>query len=126
MSVARTAPLATNSTLATVPSASVALACSVTFAGATNAAPAPGAVRRAVGGLLTLTVTAADVATAPLSSVALAVRLYVPPATLDQRYVHGAAVSVARRVVLWKNSTVFTVPSASVATTAMSTVAGAV
>ena len=77
-------PLRKNCTFVTVPSLSAAVALSAIVAGAANEAFAAGAVRVTVGRLLTFTVTAGDVVTAPLSSVAFAVMLYVPPATLAQ------------------------------------------
>src|SRR5437762_1436423 len=97
-STATTAALNRNSTRAMVPSGpwrggvprrgasacppvrsvSLAFAFTVTRVGNTTCAPVTGAVIETDGGLLTLALTAADVADAPLSSVALAVKLYVP------------------------------------------------
>src|SRR6266568_3850349 len=64
-----------NSTFATVPSASVALALTVTFAGGRKMALLAGAVMLTVGGESTVITTGAEVVTAPLLSVARAVRL---------------------------------------------------
>jgi hypothetical protein len=59
----------------------------VMFAGATNDAPFAGEPIDAVGGELgveiTVTVAVEDVVLAPLSSVATAVRLYVPSLALN-------------------------------------------
>ena len=69
-------PLAKNSTFATVPSASVALAVSWTAAGASKVAPAVGEVRLTAGGvLLTEKVMGLEIASRPESSVATAVRV---------------------------------------------------
>ena len=81
VSVAASVPLRKNSTFDTVPSASDALAVTVRFSGATRTALLAGAVIAVDGGRLTIAVTAGEVVTAPLSSVALAVSVYVPPAT---------------------------------------------
>ena len=81
MSVATSVPLRRNSTFDTVPSASDALALTVMFTGATSTALLAGAVIAVDGGRFTIVVIAGEVVTAPLSSVALAVSVYVPPAT---------------------------------------------
>ncbi len=73
VSVAASVPLRKNSTFATLPSVSEALAATARFSGATSVALPAGAVIAVAGGRLTTTVTAADVVAAPLSSVARAV-----------------------------------------------------
>ncbi len=62
------------STLATVPSASAALAVTVTFVAGRKTALLAGAVMLTVGGVSTVILTAAEVVTAALLSVAFAVR----------------------------------------------------
>ena len=78
-----------------------ALAVNVKLAGAMAVALAAGLVRLTEGGTLamTVTVTAADVFTAPVASVALAVMLYAPAATLFKVMLYGAAVAVPSKVV---------------------------
>src|SRR6478735_4357737 len=75
----RTAVPSRNSTLATLPSASLALALTVTVGFHANTAPSPGAVIAAVGGVLavalTVTVAGALVVVKPSWSVARAVTL---------------------------------------------------
>ena len=62
-----------NSTVAIVPSPSVAVATRFTAAGAVKAAPTKGAVMMTVGSALTMIVTGALTLTAPVLSVAFAV-----------------------------------------------------
>ena len=62
----------------------------------------------------------------PRLSVARAVSVYVPAATLLQAKLYGAVVSSPSFVAPSKNSTLVTVPSASEAVAARFTVAGSV
>ena len=76
-----------NSTLATVPSASDAVAAKPTVAGAVKFAPFAGCVNVTVGAVfaaLTVIVAGALVVVAPRLSVARAVTVYVPTATPPQ------------------------------------------
>ena len=81
------------------------------------------------GGVVSLTVmaTAEDVVCIPLLSVARAVTLYVPAGALVQLKLHPSApfVSWPRRFPFWKNSTVLTVPSLSLALAEIAMLAGA-
>jgi hypothetical protein len=78
---------AKNSTLTTLPSASVADAVSVTFVGMLNVEPFAGPVSVAEGGMFaapfTTMLTAVEVLVAPPLSVARAVREYDPTETFD-------------------------------------------
>ena len=77
-----------------------------------------GPVKDMTGGvleLLTVIVIRCDVVVAPLLSVALAVIVYVPAATLFQTKLCGAERSSPSFVVPLKNSTLLTEPSASAA-----------
>jgi amino acid permease len=74
----------------------------------------------------TLTVTALEVAFALWSSVALAVKEYVPGGGFFQVRLYGAVVSDPIKDVPAKNSTFLTVPSLSVALAVMVIVVGAV
>src|SRR6266567_3813988 len=67
------------STLATVPSASEALAVIVTFAGGRKTALLAGAVRLTAGAVSTVTLTAVEVVAMPLLSVAVAARARFEP-----------------------------------------------
>src|SRR5262245_66029549 len=71
--------------------------------------------------------TAEDVVCIPLLSVARAVRLYGPTGTPVQLKLHPSApfVSWPNRFPFWKNSTVLTVPSLSLAFAEIATLAGA-
>ncbi len=73
-----------NSTLATVPSASAAVAAKATGTPATTCAPVAGAVIATVGATFaaTVIVTVAEVALAPRLSVARAASTCVPTGTL--------------------------------------------
>src|SRR6266571_4929970 len=71
-----------NSTLAMLPSESAAAAVSVMVAPSVNTALLAGAVMLTVGAALTITLTAAEVVTTPLLSVARAVSVCVPAAAL--------------------------------------------
>src|SRR5713101_2256127 len=114
------------STLAMVPSESLAVAVTVIVAGAVNTALLAGPVIVAVGGVSTMILTAADVVLAPTSSVALAVSVCVPVAGLIRVTPYGAAVSVPTSIAPSKKSTFATVPSLSVALAARETLAGVV
>jgi hypothetical protein len=58
-----------------VPSVSVAVALTVTVAGAINVAPAEGLVRLTVGGAFTVMLTPLEIVVAPALSVAFAVKV---------------------------------------------------
>ena len=86
-----------------LPLAVLALALTVIVAGAANELPLAGAVRLTVGGAgggaaFTVTLTAVEVVVNPALLVALAVREYVPAATLVHDRLNGALVSVAINV----------------------------
>jgi hypothetical protein len=72
----------------------------VVFAGAVNVAPDVGLIIATLGATLaalpTVTVDAADVAVAPVLSVATAVMEYVPAATFDHVAEYGLVESDAR------------------------------
>src|SRR5258705_330600 len=99
-------------------------------AGAPISAAVHGAGGETVGawfaGALTVTVRAADVVVAPLSSRATAVSEYVPAPALFQVKLYGEAVALPRSVVPAKKSTRAIVPSASLAVALMAMLAGAV
>ena len=84
-------PFWNNSTLLSVPSLSAATAVIVRFAGAMTKELLAGAVMLMVGGASTVTLTGADVAVAPPSSVATAVSETVPDAA-------GVQFAVTQRV----------------------------
>src|SRR5258705_2451696 len=87
---------AKKSTLAIVPSASLADADTVIDAGAVKLAPLAGAVNETVGAWfvpLTVMVRAADVVVAPASSVATAVSEYVPAPTEFHVTLYGLVLS---------------------------------
>src|SRR5512132_395666 len=118
-----------NSTFVTLPSGSLAVAVIVIVGFQANIAPSAGYVMFAVGGVLlalTVIVDAALVVVAPRLSVARAVSVYVPAATLPQVKLYGAVVSSPSFAAPLKNSTFVTEPSASDAVAARFTVAGAV
>src|SRR2546426_1019390 len=75
---------------------------------------------------VTVTFTAADVAGAPRLSVATAVREYVPAGALLHEKPSGAVVASPSLVPPWKNSTLATLPSTSVAVAEIGMFAGAV
>jgi hypothetical protein len=119
------------STRLTVPSVSLAFALTMMLAGALNVAPSAGAVSATVGGwfaggLFTVIERTADVVVAPSSSVARAVREYVPAGTLFHATLYGLVVSLPINVEPWKKSTRLTVPSVSLALALMVMLAGAV
>src|SRR5712692_10027645 len=112
------------STLATVPSASLAVAFTVMLAGAVKTALLAGPVIVTVGGTSTIILTAAEVVLAPRLSVARATSVCVPAATLTRVTPKGAAVAVPTSVAPSKKSTFATVPSLSVAFAVTETLAG--
>ena len=92
MSLPRNVLPAKKSTRTTAPSLSAAVAVMLIVAGAVNVVPCEGlpidtdgAAFGGGAGALTVTVIAADVVTAPSSSVARAVTEYVPAGTPPQR-----------------------------------------
>jgi hypothetical protein len=96
----------------------VALAVIVTVDPVAKSALLAGPVNDMAGGvfeLLTVTVIGADVVVAPLSSVAFAVNVYVPAATLFHTKLCGPERSSPSFVVPLKNSTLLTDPSESAA-----------
>jgi len=114
-----------NSTLAIVPSLSVAFALIVTVEPVVKPALLAGLVILTTGttlGLLTVMAIAAEVVTALRLSVAFAVKEYIPAGTLAQAKVKGLVRSSPNLVVPWKNSTLAIVPSLSVAFALMVTV----
>src|SRR5882672_5622763 len=114
------------STLATLPSASPAVAFTVMLAGAVKTVLLAGLVIVTVGGVSTLILTAAEVALTPWLSVALAVNVCVPAARLARATPYGAAVAVPTSVPPSKKSTFATLPSASLAVAFTVMLAGAV
>src|SRR6266571_4143677 len=88
-------------------------------------APCKGEVSVAVGGLLTVIDTGADVVCAPWLSVARAVIVCAPSATFDQVKLNGAEFEAPSSAPSPKSSTSVTVPSESVAFTLTGTLAGA-
>src|SRR4051812_35207712 len=78
-----------NSTLATVPSASAAVAATETVAGGVNVAPLAGWVRLTVGAALGLTVTILATEGTPEASIA------------NSMYTPGGAMSALRGAVAW-------------------------
>ena len=68
------------------------------LAGALNTAPEVGLVRLTAGNALTRIDTTVEVVVAPRSSVATAVRLYVPAARPERLTLYGAVVAVPTRV----------------------------
>src|SRR6185369_5113568 len=68
-----------------------------------------------IAGGITAMLTGAEVLAAPLSSVAMAVRMYVPVAAPVHVTCHGAASASPTLVVPAKNSTLATEPSESAA-----------
>jgi hypothetical protein len=110
-------PFAKNSTLVTVPSASLAVAAIGIVAGEKRDCPELGDVRVTVGAEFGVTAMEMpfDVATPRALSVARAVNEYVPAATLRQVAANGAVVAVPTRVPLARNSTFEIVPSLSLA-----------
>src|SRR5882762_7797398 len=114
-----------NSTLAIVPSLSVAFALMATVEPVVKPALLAGLVMLTTGatlGLLTVAAIAAEVVTALRLSVAFAVNEYVPAGTLAQAKVKGPVRSSPNLVVPWKNSTLAIVPSVSVAFAVIETV----
>lgn len=107
-----------NSTFVTLPLASVALAVNVIAEFVLKLALLAGAVRDTVGGVfgaVTVILTVADVTLRLRLSVALAEIAYVPAATEFHTKLYGLLVSSPSFVVPLKNSTLETVPSASLA-----------
>src|ERR1041385_4468621 len=104
-----------NSTSATKPSLSAAVAVAVISMGPPRMAPLAGGLR-AMGGLRLVTMvtaTGAEVAVAPALSVAMTVKRRLPKAMLLKTRLNGALVSSPSRTLLSKNSTRATAPSAS-------------
>ena len=90
-----------NSTRLTVPSVSLAVAASAIGAPSAKLAPLAGALSATLGGrlgALTLTVTALEVVRAPSSSMATAVRAWVPAGAVVQVYAKGAMVSAPSKL----------------------------
>src|SRR5712692_725419 len=116
------------STLATLPSASPAVAVTVMLAGAMKTALLAGPVIVTVGGVSTIMIilTAAEVVLNPTLSVAIAVSVCVPVARLVRATLYGATVAVPTSVPPSKKSTFATEPSLSVALAVMETLAGGV
>jgi hypothetical protein len=105
-----------NSTFVTVPSGSPAVAVIVIIGFQLNTVPSAGEVIASLGGVfpaVTVMVAAALVVVKPRSSVARAVRVYVPAPTPLQFRAKGAVVSSPSLVAPLKNSTFATLPSGS-------------
>jgi hypothetical protein len=85
-----------------------------------------GAARTTVGGAITEIVTGFEVAAAPVLSVAVAVKVYLPTARPVTASVYGAAVAWPRLVLPSKNWTLAIVPLHAVASATSLTLPGAV
>src|SRR5205823_4466933 len=112
-----------------LPSLSDALAASEIVAGAKKLLPDAGLVRLTVGTLFgapTLIATGADVVTADRLSVARAVSVYEPAATLFHDMLYGGALVTPMTIPFCRNSTIVIQPSESLAAALNAMFAGAV